>query len=713
MPLEFRTFRRRSRSSATRRQRRRAAARVVGAAEPAAAGRDRRRARSRQCARRARGCSTSATTKCARRSASRSRRSCRRRWRSSSRSSARRTVPVVPALEGEPAPGFVVGRVSSEPRRWRSSGPRARVQQITEATTEPVSVDGAPHARARRRDRRRARLVGAAGAAAERDRHRRDLRRRRSSASWPACRCAGAISAPGCGRRCRRQLVRVTVRGAARPLAALRAGQRPTRSWTLPGSDRAGTIFGFRSTRRENFGVSVDRSRRRRRDDQVARWSEPYWQFSIMSCHRLFGTDGVRGQGGRLSARSRDRGAAGRGARARDALVDGGASGRASVRSASSIGRDTRESGDWIERELGRGVHAEGAAITTAGVIPTPAIAYVTRALGFDAGLVISASHNPFEDNGIKVFSGRGEKFTEALERHVEAIIDDASWQVPAVGGAAGRAHGRRRRLHRRTRGWRCPIRSGSGGSGWPSTPPTARRRRWRRGCSRELGFDVHVIGDEPDGRNINLDCGSTHPERLAALVREQRLPHGRRVRRRRRSRDLRRCTRDGSSTATPCCCCARGTCRSQGRLKGNARRRDRHEQHRPRARAARERHRAGALPGRRQVRDGGNDQARPVDRRRAVGPRHLLRPPLHRRRHRDGAQRAARDGRHRPRARRSGVGAGDLSAGAGQRARAREEGAARRRRRSPTPWIGSSSGSRARAGCWFATPAPSRCCAS
>ena len=100
------------------------------------------------------------------------------------------------------------------------------------------------------------------------------------------------------------------------------------------------------------------------------------------------------------------------------------------------VGRDTRESGEWIERELARGVHSEGAAITTAGVIPTPAIAYVTRAMAFDAGIVISASHNPFEDNGIKVFSGRGEKFTETLERQVEAIIGDSTWQVPP-GGAS------------------------------------------------------------------------------------------------------------------------------------------------------------------------------------------------------------------------------------------------------------------------------------
>src|SRR5260221_7991771 len=98
------------------------------------------------------------------------------------------------------------------------------------------------------------------------------------------------------------------------------------------------------------------------------------------------------------------------------------------------IGRDTRECGDWIEAALGRGVPGEGAAITTAGVIPTPATAYVTRALGFDAGLVISASHNPFEDNGIKVFSGRGEKFTDVLEQRVESIIGDTSWRVAAGG---------------------------------------------------------------------------------------------------------------------------------------------------------------------------------------------------------------------------------------------------------------------------------------
>src|SRR5439155_10296486 len=145
---------------------------------------------------------------------------------------------------------------------------------------------------------------------------------------------------------------------------------------------------------------------------------------------RLFGTEGVRGTAGTYPLDHETV------ARLGAALVRAMREGPAKAGPYKFlVGRDTRESGEWIERELGRGVHSEGAAITTAGVIPTPAVAYVTRAMGFDAGLVISASHNPFEDNGIKVFSGRGEKFSEALERHVESIIADSGWRVPDGSG--------------------------------------------------------------------------------------------------------------------------------------------------------------------------------------------------------------------------------------------------------------------------------------
>ena len=229
---------------------------------------------------------------------------------------------------------------------------------------------------------------------------------------------------------------------------------------------------------------------------------------------RLFGTDGVRGKAGDYPLDH-------------DTVARLGAALVRAMRPAADgrtlrfiIGRDTRESGDWIERELGRGVHAEGAAITSAGVIPTPATAYVTRAMGFDAGLVISASHNPFEDNGIKVFSGRGEKFTEALEMHVESIIHDTSWQVPAGGlppvdytdvTDAYLAHTRLALPEPAKLGrFKIAIDTANG-----ATTTVAPR------LFRELGFDVTVIGDHPDGRNINLDCGSTHPERLAAIVRD------------------------------------------------------------------------------------------------------------------------------------------------------------------------------------------------
>src|SRR4029078_11432163 len=93
-------------------------------------------------------------------------------------------------------------------------------------------------------------------------------------------------------------------------------------------------------------------------------------------------------------------------------------------------GRDTRECGGWVEREVAVGMPSHGGTLTSAGIIPTPAVAYLTPRMGYTAGVVISASHNPFEDNGIKVFSGAGEKFTESLERTVEAVVADASWSV-------------------------------------------------------------------------------------------------------------------------------------------------------------------------------------------------------------------------------------------------------------------------------------------
>ncbi len=224
---------------------------------------------------------------------------------------------------------------------------------------------------------------------------------------------------------------------------------------------------------------------------------------------RLFGTDGVRGVAGSwpLDAATI--------ARLGAALV------RALPLDHAPrlvVGRDTRESGVWIERELARGAASEGAVLTTAGVVPTPAVAYLAGALDFDLGVVLSASHNPYADNGIKVFSGRGEKFGEAEERAVEAVVADPGWTVPA--GAKPRfteapltdaylAHVQRVLPDAGSlRGSRLTVDMANG-----ATTTTAAR------LLEGMGFELVRLGDAPDGRNINLGCGSTHPEALAAAV--------------------------------------------------------------------------------------------------------------------------------------------------------------------------------------------------
>ena len=226
----------------------------------------------------------------------------------------------------------------------------------------------------------------------------------------------------------------------------------------------------------------------------------------------LFGTDGVRGRAGEYPL---DHATV---ARIGAALVRAMRPDARPLRLI--VGRDTRESGEWIEQELARGAGSVGATVTSAGVVPTPAIAYVTREMAFDAGIVISASHNPFQDNGIKVFSGHGQKFTESLERAVEAIVAADGWTVPASAQAhvakldvadAYLAHARLalpdpQRLGR----FKIVVDTANG-----ATTTVAPR------LFSELGFDVHLLGDNPDGRNINLDCGSTHPQALARAVRD------------------------------------------------------------------------------------------------------------------------------------------------------------------------------------------------
>jgi phosphoglucosamine mutase len=190
------------------------------------------------------------------------------------------------------------------------------------------------------------------------------------------------------------------------------------------------------------------------------------------------------------------------------------------------VGRDTRESGEGIERDLAFGATAAGATVTSAGVIPTPAVAHLTRSQEFAAGLVISASHNPFHDNGIKIFSGGGEKLTEALEAEVEAIVADRSWHepeghapaVPFIDETDAYLSHARRALDGRVpaQARRIAIDCANGAT-YQVAPAVL----------RSLGFEVKAIGCDPDGRNINLGCGSTHPGQLARLVVDERCDLG------------------------------------------------------------------------------------------------------------------------------------------------------------------------------------------
>ena len=222
----------------------------------------------------------------------------------------------------------------------------------------------------------------------------------------------------------------------------------------------------------------------------------------------LFGTDGIRGTAGAfpLDARTVRRVGA--------ALV------KALPRSDAKllIGRDTRESGVWIERELAHGARSAGATVHSIGVAPTPAVAYLTGSLDFDAGVVISASHNPYQDNGIKVFSGAGVKYGGGFENRIEALVADSSWDLPPAEtrDVPQADHLRKYMAHAmnvlpnvdKLGDVRLAVDCANGAM--TTVAPAV---------FRELGFDVTVIGAEPDGRNINRGVGSTHPDKLAQVV--------------------------------------------------------------------------------------------------------------------------------------------------------------------------------------------------
>jgi phosphoglucosamine mutase len=189
-------------------------------------------------------------------------------------------------------------------------------------------------------------------------------------------------------------------------------------------------------------------------------------------------------------------------------------------------GRDTRESGPWLRDAVADGLAARGGQVVDAGVITTPGLAHATHTAPFDAGVMISASHNPFEDNGLKVFSRDGMKLEDAMESRIEAIILDAA--VPFPPERTGRAVLDESLVAKyvkvlegavprgRLAGMRLLLDCANGAAS--AIAPAV---------FRDLGATVETQGDRPNGRNINLGCGSLHLDGLASRVREGRFDVG------------------------------------------------------------------------------------------------------------------------------------------------------------------------------------------
>jgi phosphoglucosamine mutase len=224
---------------------------------------------------------------------------------------------------------------------------------------------------------------------------------------------------------------------------------------------------------------------------------------------RYFGTDGIRGTVGEapLTAEFALRLA---GAVARVLSPQGGTV---------AIGKDTRVSGYMFESALEAGFVAAGMDVMLLGPVPTPGIAYLTRSLGADLGVVISASHNPYQDNGIKFFDRQGRKLSDEVEEKIEASLSEPSVTRPSEFlGRASRVDTARNQYQwfamssvpqdMRLEGMKIAL-DCSNGAAYKVAPRVL----------ADLGADVIPIGCSPNGRNINADCGSTYPELLQATV--------------------------------------------------------------------------------------------------------------------------------------------------------------------------------------------------
>lgn len=188
------------------------------------------------------------------------------------------------------------------------------------------------------------------------------------------------------------------------------------------------------------------------------------------------------------------------------------------------IGKDTRISGYIIESALTSGICSMGVDVTLVGPIPTPGVAFLTRALRLDAGVAISASHNPYHDNGIKIFSSSGFKLSDELEQQIEQIAGAESCPIKRPSGSkVGKAFRLDDAAGRYIEYIKSSIPRGIDLVGMKVVIDSANGAAYKitPQLLRELGAEVISIHDEPDGVNINLECGSMHLDSLAEAVRK------------------------------------------------------------------------------------------------------------------------------------------------------------------------------------------------
>ncbi|EDY19347.1 phosphoglucosamine mutase [Chthoniobacter flavus Ellin428] len=244
---------------------------------------------------------------------------------------------------------------------------------------------------------------------------------------------------------------------------------------------------------------------------------------------KIFGTDGVRGTANIEPVTAETALKLGRAAAhvfAQMSVLAGRSGGRTTI----VIGKDTRLSGYMLENALAAGVMSLGADVLLIGPLPTPGVAYITRSLRADAGIVLSASHNPYEDNGIKFFRPDGYKLDDEIEQRIEHLV--FSGEIESIRPTAGKI-GRATRIDdalgryvefakqsfprgRTLDGMRVAV-DVANGAAYKSTPCIL----------RELGADIIVAHNTPNGRNINRECGSTHPEEIQRIVKETRAQVG------------------------------------------------------------------------------------------------------------------------------------------------------------------------------------------